>query len=568
MIAQVAEELLRYDQMKRGKMDKAAALLIAKTKRSTAEQLSSAMGHGPEVDRLLVKHPNTTGDMLEDLCSDMDEKMTAAVLMHPNVVDTDLLKIDGGEYPLAMFKNPALPDLLKKNKNFLGQFEGEIWEKAFKSKELPDFVVDWLLAQGKANLQIIFFSNPNRPSEIKAKFRESKHASVVAALLDKDVSTLAAWMMDLRLHGLAQPDQDLATLKARVEVSIDWLARTVAADAGPRDPSIAGLAPLPEDLKSTFQSIEDRFFKNGNTDAEEFYKNLCDWFRHAFVQPPTFSKLVQKIISFDLSLIQQYGSPKRIKAAKESIGNKYFKNSGVQRSLTRVQAVLAVWCMDQTANKISEVTSTLNGLLVDSSLPMDAAQSKAAELLKVAQARWRSNYLAWAKDLGFDPSAMDGLNDGALVDAIDEWVEDLSSYNTTLWEQLVPKSGPAPTVQGELVRALGRIETEYFRNGMMNWGDGYYETLVKFIHATLKKEKYFTKHVISALEVDIADIKLSGSQGRASARGKGSSTGSLGGSFFVPSDVEKSHKRIGALITIWCRMHPDLIPLRVDGDDA
>jgi hypothetical protein len=42
-----------------------------------------------------------------------------------------------------------------------------------------------------------------------------------------------------------------------------------------------------------------------------------------------------------------------------------------------------------------------------------------------------------------------------------------------LFKKLVPESGQADTVQGELVRAIGRMADEFFRNGFTNWDSGY-----------------------------------------------------------------------------------------------
>ncbi len=42
-----------------------------------------------------------------------------------------------------------------------------------------------------------------------------------------------------------------------------------------------------------------------------------------------------------------------------------------------------------------------------------------------------------------------------------------------LWQTLVTDSGQAPTVQGELIRAVGRMRDEAERNGNANWDEGY-----------------------------------------------------------------------------------------------
>lgn len=42
-----------------------------------------------------------------------------------------------------------------------------------------------------------------------------------------------------------------------------------------------------------------------------------------------------------------------------------------------------------------------------------------------------------------------------------------------LWELLVPSSGAAPTVQGEVIRITGRVADEVERNGAVNWDANY-----------------------------------------------------------------------------------------------
>ena len=60
-----------------------------------------------------------------------------------------------------------------------------------------------------------------------------------------------------------------------------------------------------------------------------------------------------------------------------------------------------------------------------------------------------------------------------------------------LWKKLVPKSGQAPTVQGELIRCTGKFTDEAYRNGNINWESGY-ERLVRFVADTLDDADTFT----------------------------------------------------------------------------
>ncbi len=56
-------------------------------------------------------------------------------------------------------------------------------------------------------------------------------------------------------------------------------------------------------------------------------------------------------------------------------------------------------------------------------------------------------------------------------------------YNE-LWNTLVPGSGKAKTVQGEMIRIVGRVTNEILDNGSINWGDDFklmLETYSKFL---------------------------------------------------------------------------------------
>ena len=340
-------------------MDKEAAIAIAKSKKSTPEQLKSLLSFSDDVDFLLAKNPNSTAEMLDELGASIDDKIAAAVTAHPNI-SVELLDSLGAFYPLAMFRNPALPTIMAAKKNYLGEFYGDEFEAALKSKTLPEFVVDWLAAKGTMEYQAIFLFGSERAHATVVKFLTSKHAKIVAQLLAQD----------------------------------------------------------------------------------------------------------------------------------------------------------------------------------------DEA------------------YLAWATDLGFTRPPPDDDEPATLKSDIDDWVEKLWSHNQVLWKELVPEKGSASTLQGELVRALGRIEAEYFKNGMMNWGDGggHYENFTKLINDTLKAEKSFSKLIKKIIDADIGEIKHSGLVGKAMASGKKSPESAFGGNFLLQSDVEKSHQRLGALITLWCQRHPGPVP--------
>jgi hypothetical protein len=49
-------------------MEKDEAIKIAKSKKSSADQLKGLLGISDEIDLLLAKHLNTSAEMLDDIC--------------------------------------------------------------------------------------------------------------------------------------------------------------------------------------------------------------------------------------------------------------------------------------------------------------------------------------------------------------------------------------------------------------------------------------------------------------------------------------------------------------------
>jgi hypothetical protein len=188
--------------------------------------------------------------------------------------------------------------------------------------------------------------------------------------------------------------------------------------------------------------------------------------------------------------------------------------------------------------------------------------SKHAKIVGQLVQRDDDTYLAWAHELGFEMPPPDEDEPVAVRYEVDLWVEASDNANSNLQNKLVPAEGTADTLQGELIRAIGRLQSENFRNGMMNWGDGsgYYEAFTDLLHETLKAEPTFTKFVKKLTEADIGEIKQAGKRGAAVASGKKSRESAIGNNFLIASDVETSMQRLGALVGIWCQRHPDLVP--------
>lgn len=550
------------------------AIKIAKNKNSNVDKLKGVLGISDEIDLLLAKHPNTSTEMLDDICErqSFDEIICGTALAHPNISAEQLLNV-GWEYPLAMFRNPALPSLMQSRKNFLGEFSGEEFEASFK-KELPSFVVDWLLLHGKADYQVIFVSAPKRTPEVLEKFRESKHSKVVATLLDKDVNTYLAWAKDLGLDPTTINPVTPSELRSSINTWISWFVDK-RPDAFAEGAALS-VSPLPKVLVDAFKPIEDQYFKCGRLafgPSPNFYDEFIGLLQDTLKSDATFSKLVGKVIDFDFGEVKRFGNPGK-KAPVDISKGSYYAKSGLEKSFNRLLAVLASWAGKQPEVKWMTLSDALSKMVSEHPLPSVSESAAKAQILgkphndqskeMLAQPLDLNEitYLAWAADLGFTRPVPDDDEPTSLKSEIDDWVETLWYQNQTLWKALVPAEGRAPSLQGELVRALGRIEAEHFKNGMTNWGDGsgFYEDFTRLIHDTLKSEKTFSKLVKMTIDADIGEIKKSGQVGKAIATGRKLREAAFGGSVLVQCDVEKSHQRLGALITLWCQRHPDPIP--------
>ena len=76
-----------------------------------------------------------------------------------------------------------------------------------------------------------------------------------------------------------------------------------------------------------------------------------------------------------------------------------------------------------------------------------------------------------------------------------------------LWDEFVPPRGQARTVQGELIRCVGRLTDEAYRNGNQNWSAGSgHDRMLQFIAATLLSDSTFDSERQTALRADLAEI--------------------------------------------------------------
>ena len=110
-----------------------------------------------------------------------------------------------------------------------------------------------------------------------------------------------------------------------------------------------------------------------------------------------------------------------------------------------------------------------------------------------------------------------------------------------LFDQLVPESGQASTVQGELVRAVMKLTNDFVSNGFANW-DGGYERLCAFTIRHLT-DGTFGPQASTGIRADIEHFQ---------SYGRGEDIGDY--------DLEAACERLWQASVAWCQRHPDHIP--------
>jgi len=108
-----------------------------------------------------------------------------------------------------------------------------------------------------------------------------------------------------------------------------------------------------------------------------------------------------------------------------------------------------------------------------------------------------------------------------------------------LWKELVPAVGQADTVQGELIRAIGRMTDEFACNGYANW-DGGYEILSAFL-AGMLTDGTFGPQTSAGVRRDIEMIQRYAHHEK------------------ITFDLESAHERLRDATVAWCAKHPEPI---------
>ena len=168
-------------------------------------------------------------------------------------------------------------------------------------------------------------------------------------------------------------------------------------------------------------------------------------------------------------------------------------------------------------------------------------------------------YLKWARDIGYDQEVQtpnlepENYDDFVPTERnqINNWFDKFYvPVLDALWKKYVPNSGECAVLQGELSRCIGRLEGELYKNGMMNMGDGHYDSMVDKIKETVLEDGKFSPLVRKFMKIDALVVK-----------GADYSEIVNTFSFLHSTDVEVSLYRMKMVVAAWCIANPVLSEL-------
>ena len=119
-----------------------------------------------------------------------------------------------------------------------------------------------------------------------------------------------------------------------------------------------------------------------------------------------------------------------------------------------------------------------------------------------------------------------------------------------IWKNLVPKSGQADSIQGEILRSIEKLRYEAQNNGNINWDDRF-EMFIDFLEKTLASEESFSAETRASIVADLERLRT----------------------FIFPDELENDmqasklpyvdddlYDRLTDHLVAFCRQHPQVIP--------
>lgn len=148
---------------------------------ASSESLLTLLGKDDATNRLLARHPNASGELLERLSHSSDKATRQAVAGSPNTPPEIYVRL-GQQFPKEFLANPALDVLLMVNPGLLDQVPEALLVRLLKQPACPASLLTWGAAHPQEKVQLAVAMNASAPEEALRRLRQSQHAGVRQAV--------------------------------------------------------------------------------------------------------------------------------------------------------------------------------------------------------------------------------------------------------------------------------------------------------------------------------------------------------------------------------------------------
>ncbi|TXT23915.1 MAG: hypothetical protein FD134_1884 [Gallionellaceae bacterium] len=485
--------------------DEKAAVRLGKNKNTSAFVLKTIAGKSDKVDKLIAKHPNADAKVLGRLSGSLDIKTFELLLLNPNTPFKTILTI-------ASSLNSG-----KDRARAIGAIDAEL-EKLLTDEKAICYGKDKVIV---AEPEIL-------PPGVQRTYRVPNSAPIVRELLRGYLKNSAHEQLAIQMARDKKTPTDRLDVLCGINVSIDRLIAKLSFANGNWYANKRILEKLSESKdKTTRRNV----FLNLQTEGHVVIKLASEFHEDFFkLKPQALDRLVNDspecIYGINQTLLFQILMHQE---CPQILLDWAYKHGGAYEQL-------AVW-------KNPQAPVELLTKMIETGYPQEA------NVLLAHPAK----IIEYVSDLGLTdapPRSYEELCDYG------GWLRNTGDGVSDLWNKLVPKQGEAETVQGELVRAMGRIENDYYRNGFGNWLQCY--GLSQFLADHLADENTFKPFAVSVIR---ADIRALHSRGLRCIY-----EGDLERTFLESVNyMEEIFLRINAAIAVWCKRHRELIPYKQSG---
>lgn len=481
-----------------GDFDEKTALKLCKNMGTHASVLKTFVGKSVKVDRLIAQHPHADASVLGGLSGSLDIKTFEYLLLNPHVPFETVLAIAS-----------AL---------IAGEDRSQRIDEI--NAELDRLLADEAPSISYGRDRITVEKPTVLPPGVQRTYRIPYSEPIVRKLLQDYLKNAEHERLAIQMAKNRKTSADVLAAFLGCSVSID---RLIAKHSN------ANERVLEELIESKDKTTRRNVFFNPNTNNQSVIKLAAEF-------PDGLLKLKPKVLD---SLVRH--DPQNIYGIEQAMLSQILRHPQCPQILLNwackhggAYEQLAVW---KNPNAPVELLSEM----------METGYPQEANVL-LAHPR---KILEYVNDLGLvgaPPNSYEELCDygGGL--------RETSEKVSGLWEKLVPKEGEAETIQGEMVRAIGRMQGDYYRNGFGNWYSYYYD-LSRFLAAHLADEATFKPFTVNVIQSDIRALHSCGLRCMYS--------GDLERTFLDSiNDMEEVFLRIDAAIAVWCERHPELIPYK------